>query len=55
MDAILLVLITDPHLEIKRCILMTVIVVPKLECAEDVWEGNAKFVKQLENSTGDGR
>ena len=45
MDAIL----TDPHLDtrIKICILMNVIV-PKLEYAGEVWEGNAKFVKQLE-------
>ena len=45
MDAIL----TDPHLgtRIKICILMNV-VVPKLEYAGDVWEGNAKFVQQLE-------
>ena len=44
MDAIL----TDPHLDmIKRCILMHVIV-PKVEYAGEVWEGNAKFVKQLE-------
>ena len=45
MDAIL----PDPHLDnrIKRCILITVIV-PKLEYAGEVWEGNAKFVKQLE-------
>ena len=44
MDAIL----TDSHLDtrIKRCILMTMIV-PKPEYAE-VWEGNAKLVKQLE-------
>ena len=44
MDAIL----TDSHLDtrIKRCILIHVIV-PKLEYAE-VWEGNAKLVKQLE-------
>ena len=46
MDAIL----TDSHLDtinrIKRCILMNVIV-PKLEYAQ-VWEGNAKLVKQLE-------
>ena len=40
---------TDPHLDtrIKRCILMNVIV-PKLEYEGEVWEGNAKFVKQLE-------
>ena len=45
MDAIL----TDPHLDtrIERCILIDVIV-PKLEYAGEVWEGNAKFVKQLE-------
>ena len=45
MDAIL----TDSHLyaRIKRCILMNVIV-PKLEYAGEVWEGNAQLVKQLE-------
>ena len=47
MDAIL----TDSHLDtinrIKRCILMNLIV-PKLEYAGEVWEGNAKLVKQLE-------
>ena len=45
MDAIL----TDSHLDtrIKTCILMNVIV-PKLEYAGEVWEGNAKLVKQLE-------
>ena len=44
MDAIL----TDPHLDtrLKRYILMNVIV-PTLGFAE-VWEGNAKFVQQLE-------
>ena len=44
MDAIL----TDSHLvtRIKVCILMNVII-PKLEYTE-VWEGNAKLVKQLE-------
>ena len=44
-DAIL----TDPHLDtmIKICLLINVIV-PKLEYAAKVWEGNAKFVKQLE-------
>ena len=43
------VMLTDPHLytRIKRCILSNVIV-PKLECAGEVWEGNAKFVKQRE-------
>lgn len=45
MDAIL----TDSHLDtrIKRYILMNVIV-PKLEYAGEVWEGNGKLVKQLE-------
>ena len=45
MDAIL----TDPHLDtrIERCTLIYVIV-PKLEYAGGVWEGNAKFVKGLE-------
>ena len=45
MDAIL----TDPHLDtrIKICILINVIV-PKLECAGELWEGNANFVKHLE-------
>ena len=47
MDAIL----TDSHLDtinrIKRCILMNAIV-PKLENAGDVWEGNAKLVKHLD-------
>ena len=32
---------------IKRCILINVIV-PKLEYTGEVWEGNAKVVKQLE-------
>ena len=47
MDAIL----TDSHLDtrIKTCILMNVIV-PKLEHAGEVWEGNAKLAKQLEKS-----
>ena len=45
MDAVL----TDPHLDarIKRRILMSVNVA-KLEDEGEVWEGNAKFVKQLE-------
>ena len=45
MDAIL----TDSHLDttIKIYILVNVIV-PKLEYAGEVREGNAKFVKQLE-------
>ena len=45
MDAIL----TDPHLDtrIKLCIL-TNVVIPKLEYAGEVWEGNAQFVKQLD-------
>ena len=40
---------TDPHLgtRIKICILINVIV-PKLEYAGEVWEGHAKFVKQME-------
>ena len=42
-------ILTDPHLDtrIKRCILLNVIV-PKLEYAGEVWEGNEKAVKQLE-------
>ena len=45
MDAIL----TDSHVDTrtKRCVLMNVIV-PKLEYAGEVWEWNAKLVKQLE-------
>ena len=45
MDAIL----TDLHLDtrIKICILINV-GVPKLEHAGEVWEGNAKLVKQLQ-------
>ena len=45
MDAIL----AGSHLDtiIRRCILMNV-VVPKLGFAGEVWEGNAKFVKQGE-------
>ena len=45
MDAIL----TDSHLDtrIETCILINVIV-PKLEYAGGVWEGNTKLVKQLE-------
>ena len=41
--------LTDPHLDTrsKICILMNLIV-PKLDYAGEVWEGNAKFVKQLE-------
>ena len=37
----------DPHLDTRNkiCILMNVIV-PKLGYAGEVWEGNAKFVKQ---------
>ena len=47
MDAIL----TDPHLHtrIKICILIYVIV-PKLEYAGEVWEGNAKVLRQLETA-----
>ena len=42
------VILTDSHLDtrIKRCTLMNV-TVPKLENAGEVWEGNAKLVKQL--------
>ena len=38
----------DSHIgtRIKACILINVIVT-KLECSVQVWEGNAKFVKQL--------
>ena len=41
--------LTHPHLDtrIRICILINVIV-PKLEYVGEVWEGNAKFVKQLE-------
>ena len=41
-------ILPDPHLDtrIRRCILINVII-PKLEYAGEVWEGNAKFVKQL--------
>jgi len=43
------VILRDPHLDtrIKRCILMNVIV-PKLEYAGEVWEGNVKLVERLE-------
>ena len=43
------VILTDPHLDtrIEICILVNVIA-PKLEYAGEVWEGNAKFVKQLQ-------
>ena len=43
------VILRDSHLDtrIKRCILMSVIV-PKLEYAGEVWEGNAKLVKKFE-------
>ena len=45
MDAIL----TDPHLDTRIKILLVInVVVPKLEYAEEVSEGNAKFVQQLE-------
>ena len=42
-------ILRDSHLDtrIKRCILMNVIV-PKLEYAGEVWEGNVKLVKKLE-------
>ena len=47
MDAIL----PDSHLDtrIERCVLMNAIV-PNSEYAGKVWEGNAKFVKQLETA-----
>ena len=46
MDAIL----TDPHLDtkIKICILINNVIAPRLDYAGEVWEGNAKFVIQLE-------
>ena len=42
------VILTDSHLgsTIERCILMDAIV-PKREYAGDIWEVDAKFVKQL--------
>ena len=42
-------ILTDSHLDtrIKRCIMINVIV-RKLEYAGEVWEGNAKLVKQLQ-------
>ena len=45
MDAIL----TDSHLDtrVKRCVLMNVIV-PNIENAGEMWEGNAMLVKQVE-------
>ena len=45
MDAILTGSPLDTR--IKRCILMSVIV-PKLDYAGEVWEGNTKFEKQME-------
>ena len=45
MDAIL----TDSHLDARIKIYTLIdVVVPKLEYAGKVWEGNAKLVKQLE-------
>ena len=44
MDAILTGSPLDTR--IKRCILMSVIV-PKLDYAGEVWEGNTKFEKQM--------
>ena len=43
------VILRDSHLDtrIKTCILMNVIV-PKLEYAGEIWEGNVKLVKKLE-------
>ena len=29
---------------------MVNVIVPKLECAGEVWEGNAKFIKELETA-----
>ena len=45
---------TDWHLDtrIKMCILINVIV-PKLENAGEVWEGNANVVKTMGNSADD--
>ena len=42
-------ILTDsyPDTRIKICILINVFV-PKLEYAVEIWEGNAKLVKQLE-------
>ena len=42
---------TDSHLDtrIKICILMNVIRTKARVCAGGAWEGNAKFVKQLES------
>ena len=42
-------ILRDLHLDtrIKRCILVNV-VVPKLEYAGEVWEGNVKLVKKSE-------
>ena len=45
MDAIL----TDSHLDARiKIFIMIGVIVPDLECAGEVWGGNAKFVKQLE-------
>ena len=44
-------ILTDSHVDIINRIeicLLTNVIVPKLEYAGEVWEGNAKFVKQLE-------
>ena len=43
MDTIL----TGPHLGTRKMCILINAIVPKLECAGKVWEGNAKFVKQL--------
>ena len=42
-------ILTDSHLDarIKRCILM-IVIAPRLENVGEVWEGNAKLVKQWE-------
>ena len=43
------VILTDSHLDtrIRRCIMINVIL-PKLEYSGEVWDGNAKLVKQKE-------
>ena len=41
-------ILTDPHIDtrMKRCILMTAIVPKLIKYAGEVWEMNAKFIKQ---------
>ena len=46
MDGIL----TDPHVNTRfkiRVLIVMNVIVPKFECAGEVWQANAKFVKQL--------